>query len=685
MSGRRSSTPADVYKLDDSELVACTAAMVSPSCDNGGTHATRIESYRRIIQNASNNSWTVTDRDGTRYDYYPLTVWRAETGNLASQFRWLLARVTDTHNNFVAYSYTCGDGVPDCYVNTVSYNGTVVQFYWESRPDPVIYAAGAGIGQLNNRLNSVGVTVGGARLRIYNVSYGVTGTGRSPVTFIQEYGRDAVVQADGTVTGGTALPANQYRYQPVTAGYRQIALVRRPQQIRASRATSTATAVRISPGYATAPSRSGSRPAAPSRRRPGPSTTAPAISAPGDLRSGDFNGDGKADIAVFRGAAVSGSGNWSANVLISGGSSAAGFTNAPWGTYSTTIDNGLEFKAADFDGDGRDDLAVQSRISLSPSGNRGCPAIYMSTGSSFQPRQTSLINIWPGCRARVEILDFNGDGKSDLVAFDNLNYNSNTNNPTAWVSITPLRSTGTTFAMAAGSGSVSIPCGFCTQYVKPSEPQWIRADINGDGKSDLVGIYGRQTLIDPVAGTWGDPQGLYMLPLLSTGNGFVPQAVTGGGGRDDAAVGSWVAGDFNGDGRTDLAVAEPAYHVGTPTAAPAQIQLFLSTGLGFAVQTVNMPGWRIGNASLSNAGGYVGDFAGEGKDAIAWRDLRPQRPHQYGPAPRRLQIQRPCTRPDDGDHGEHGGGDDDRLHHLGQLGQYESALHHADGLEPLGR
>ena len=102
--------------------------------------------------------------------------------------------------------------------------------------------------------------------------------------------------------------------------------------------------------------------------------------------------------------------------------------------------------------------------------------------------------------------------------------------------------------------------------------------------------------------------------------------LAGGGGRDDAAVGSWVAGDFNGDGRTDLAVAEPAYHVGTPTAAPAQIQLFLSTGLGFTVQTVNMPGWRIGNASLSNAGGYVGDFAGEGKDAIAWRDYDPSDP-----------------------------------------------------------
>ena len=169
----------DVYKLDDSELVPCGSGgmAASPSClpSTGGTHTTRIESYRRITRNASNNSWTVTDRDGTRYDYYPLTVWRAETGNLASQFRWLLARVTDTHGNAVSYSYARADGVPDCYVNTVSYNGTVVTFYWEGRPDPVTYAAGADIGQWSKRLNSVGITVAGARLRIYNVSYGVTG------------------------------------------------------------------------------------------------------------------------------------------------------------------------------------------------------------------------------------------------------------------------------------------------------------------------------------------------------------------------------------------------------------------------------------------------------------------------------------------------------------------------------
>ena len=89
---------SDVYMLDDSELVACAGTVGNASCYAGGTHTTRIESYRRITQNAG-NTWTVTDRDGTRYDYFPLSVWSGTTGNLATQYRWLLRRVTDTHNN----------------------------------------------------------------------------------------------------------------------------------------------------------------------------------------------------------------------------------------------------------------------------------------------------------------------------------------------------------------------------------------------------------------------------------------------------------------------------------------------------------------------------------------------------------------------------------------------------------
>ena len=62
----------------------------------------------------------------------------------------------------VAYSYACGDGVPDCYANQITYNGTVVQFYWESRPDPVTYA---------DRVDIVAHSKGGLVSRQYLYSY----------------------------------------------------------------------------------------------------------------------------------------------------------------------------------------------------------------------------------------------------------------------------------------------------------------------------------------------------------------------------------------------------------------------------------------------------------------------------------------------------------------------------------
>jgi hypothetical protein len=61
----------DVYLVDGAEMAACTAAMTSPGCVAGGTHAGRVETYQRIVRDAATNSWTITARDGTQYHYLP--------------------------------------------------------------------------------------------------------------------------------------------------------------------------------------------------------------------------------------------------------------------------------------------------------------------------------------------------------------------------------------------------------------------------------------------------------------------------------------------------------------------------------------------------------------------------------------------------------------------------------------
>ena len=131
----------------------------------------------------------------------------------ATRFRWLLASVTDTHsgNNStsraaVQYSYVC-DGVPDCYVNTITYNVNTVRFYKETRTDPIWYATGAGLGKTKFRYKSIDVQVGGQRARAYKLTYGMgTSSGRSRLASVQQFGRDAGVDTGGTVTGPTALP-----------------------------------------------------------------------------------------------------------------------------------------------------------------------------------------------------------------------------------------------------------------------------------------------------------------------------------------------------------------------------------------------------------------------------------------------------------------------------------------------
>jgi RHS repeat-associated protein len=234
------------------------------------------------------------------------------------------------------------------------------------------------------------------------------------------------------------------------------------------------------------------------------------------------------------------------------------------------------------------------------------------------------------------ILDVNGDGKSDLISFGHLKYNySAGGSSTASVSFTLQRSTGSGFVRT--SGSVQIPCSasLCTSSLQPSDPTWLRADINGDGKSDIVAVYGKQT-IDPTDGSLGTATGLNILPLLSNGKGFVAQTVINNAGRQDGAIGDWVAGDFNGDGRDDLAVAEPGYTTFTGgTTFAAQTVVYLSTGTSFSAQTSGTQGWISGGGNwpptVHNFAVYVGDFAGEGRDSIAWKEENPQDPTEARP------------------------------------------------------
>jgi RHS repeat-associated protein len=199
--------PSDTYTLDGQALVPC-GGIVSPSCTSGGSHATKDESYLKILFEAGANTWTVWGRDGTRTIFSPTLQPTPE-----HTLRWGQTSAIDTKGNTVTTTWTCPPG-EDCYPEAISYNGYSIAFNREStqRPDPLTFAAADVIGKTLYRLRSVFVRLGSTPIRAYRLLYSTSPlTGRSLLTSIEQFGKDVD-------TGGVPLPAHTFTYQNDTLG-----------------------------------------------------------------------------------------------------------------------------------------------------------------------------------------------------------------------------------------------------------------------------------------------------------------------------------------------------------------------------------------------------------------------------------------------------------------------------------
>ena len=272
--------------------------------------------------------------------------------------------------------------------------------------------------------------------------------------------------------------------------------------------------------------------------------TYPTGTNPVAIAIGDFNGDGKLDLAVAN------QNNATVSILLGQGDG----TFAAQTTYSTGF-NPQSVAIGDFNGDGKLDLAVANF-------NSNTVSILLGRGDgTFAAQTTYPTGTNP---IAIAIGDFNGDGKLDLAV---PNFNSNT------VSILLGQGDGTFAAQTtyptAGSQPISIAIG----------------DFNGDGKLDLA-----------VANQNGNTVSI----LLGQGDGtFVTQTTTYPTGTNPNSI---AIGDFNGDGKLDLAVANFTDNT---------VSILLGQGDGtFAAQTT----YPTGAQPVSIA---IGDFNGDGKLDLA--------------------------------------------------------------------
>jgi RHS repeat-associated protein len=179
-----------------------------------GVYGTKIEgAFTKYTFNPGTGGWEAIARDGTKYFYGQTAASRQDS--TAGVFKWCLDRVEDVHGNYLTVTYSKDQG--EIYLEQINYTGNTdgltaknyVKFYLEDRPDQYTSA----FVKTAKRLKTIEVNAGGSRVRAYKLSYTQSqGTARSLLSTVQQFGTDAAIDASGTVTGGSALP-------PITATY----------------------------------------------------------------------------------------------------------------------------------------------------------------------------------------------------------------------------------------------------------------------------------------------------------------------------------------------------------------------------------------------------------------------------------------------------------------------------------
>ena len=259
----------------------------------------------------------------------------------------------------------------------------------------------------------------------------------------------------------------------------------------------------------------------------------------------DLNGDGKLDVVVTDGGA--------SNVSVLLGTGTGTFGSAV--SYATGS-SPFRVTVADLNGDGKPDLVVA---------NSNASTVSVLLGKGDGTFQTHVDYAVASANRDAQVGDVNGDGKPDLVVAD---YNSNA------VSV----------LLGNGNGTFQTHVDYTGTGNSPNSVAL--GDFNGDGKLDIA------------VANYDYTNGLSI--LLNTGTGTFATPVNYNLAGNNNYGWQVIAKDLNGDGKLDLVLA-------TNT---SRLQVAYGNGDG----TFNAITYNMGNQELSAA---VGDFNGDGRPDIA--------------------------------------------------------------------
>ncbi len=319
-----------------------------------------------------------------------------------------------------------------------------------------------------------------------------------------------------------------------------------------------------------------------------PALSYPAGAFPHGVLTADFNADGKADLAVI-------------NVFSSSVSVLLGNANGTFRPALTSATGYLPLSLAvgDFNADGKLDLVTAGSSELS---------LLLGDGNgAFRDSP-----IGPGSNpTSVAVGDFNADGKLDLVVESTIYFPGDPGIPGYWVGADPYYGGGVYYPgtpgtpgtsessasvlLGNGNGTFQPAQNFPTgsNWASPSSTRVVVADFNADRKLDIV-------IANAPIGTASNGT---LSVLLGKGDGSFLPAQDGVAGGSPVSV---AVGDFDGDGKADLATAN---------VDSKSVSVLLGNGLGSFVAAQN---YAVGAQPWAVA---VADFNGDGKADLMTADI----------------------------------------------------------------
>ncbi|MBL7772240.1 MAG: VCBS repeat-containing protein [Chitinophagaceae bacterium] len=419
-------TSTDRFALDGERLVNIDT--VSIYGGNGTEYRTEQNSFAQIFSIGTNPSYSNTPdhfiiktKSGEIWEYGNTPDSKINVQGSNTLF-WLASKVSDTKGNFYSFTYFKDSITGEYYPIRIDYTGNSnsflppfasVQFNYENRMDSATtYLNGVSISNNKKRLKSVTNYYGSTLVRTYNLGYQSSLSNLSQLVSIQECGSDGKCHTPTTISWNNSITptftntnvnnipqsnTNEARHSIDINGDGVQDIVRIIKGGNPSIECYVSNKNSSSLSLVNVP-------------------IVPNITITSKYNFGDVNGDGKIDILVFD--SISGSSNLYVNTSFGGGQ--VTFNNNNPYIASSLLTGSKSVLFSDLNGDGRSDILTfdystgNNYWMISNSIGNNFVNFELNGVNNFFTNLISDLTLFQG-NYQPYILDFNNDGKSDIL------------------------------------------------------------------------------------------------------------------------------------------------------------------------------------------------------------------------------------------------------------------------------